>query len=57
MPVHETEKNGKTKGFKYGNSGKEYLISKWGKSEAKKKAILQAYAIKKSQERAGKKVE
>jgi len=47
MPVHPcTTKDGKS-GWKYGDSGKCYP----GGDEAKRRAHIQAYAIKKSQER------
>jgi hypothetical protein len=57
MPVHSVERGGKTVGYKYGDTGKLYLIQKWGKSEAAKKAGQQAAAIKHSQEREGRKTE
>ena len=47
MPVHKT----KGGGWKYGHKGKTYYGKK---SVAKRKAYIQAYAIQKSQERAGK---
>jgi len=48
-PVHKVDG-----GYQYGSKGKVYKISEWGKGGAEKKAHIQAYAIEKSQERAGK---
>jgi len=44
MPVHEVLKNGKLIGYQWGNKGKIYLISSYGKEQAKMKANKQGEA-------------
>jgi len=45
MPIKEVTKQGKLIGYKWGRSGKLYLISRYGKRGAKKKALQQMKAI------------
>lgn len=45
MPIKEVKKQGKVVGYKYGNSGKLYLVSKFGKCKAKKMAEEQMKAM------------
>ena len=51
MPVHEVRKDGELIGYKFGNTGKLYLVSKYGRIRAKMLAFKQGSAISHSQER------
>jgi hypothetical protein len=46
MPVHPVRSNGKIIGYKWGNTGKLYLVSKYGALRAKMLAYRQGRAIK-----------
>ena len=54
MPVQSVSEGGKVIGYKYGNTGKLYLVSEYGDALAKFKALQQAAAIENSQQMAGK---
>jgi hypothetical protein len=45
MPIKTIHKSGKIYGFRWGNHGKVYKVSSYGKVGAKKKAVLQSRAI------------
>jgi len=45
MPVHEVHKSGKVIGFRWGKSGKLYLISEYGKEKAYALAVAQGRAV------------
>jgi len=45
MPIYEIKKKGKLIGYKWGKTGKLYIIKKYGKKKAYNNALKQAQAI------------